>query len=313
MTVGFDIGLPNDVYEHNEIRKNINWERSDIASVMKVAPVTQHLPSFDLDGKPCFKPYRGSSKLEGKYALITGADSGIGRSIATLYALEGVAGITIVYRDEREDEDAMYTKKTIEAQSKCQVHLIARDIGYEENCKEIVDAHMATFGRLDILVNNAGEIHREDRVEDLVYDKVERTFRTNVFGPMFLTKLACSYLKAGSAIVNTASTGAYQGIGCFLDYCATKGAIVSFTRALSQQLASRRIRVNAVAPGAVLTPMANNNSASEEMQRFGNDTPFERPAQPSEIAATFVYLVSDDSSYITGQVIHPLGGIAVHT
>lgn len=179
MTVGFDEDLPTDVYEYNEIRKNMDWEKSGVASLLKPAPVSQHLPAFDTDGKPCFKPYKGSGKLEGKYALITGADSGIGRSIATLYALEGVAGITIVYRDEREDADAMYTKTTIEAQSKCKIHLIARDIGYQENCQEILDAHLNHFGKLDILVNNAAEQHKVTRIEDLDCNTVERTFRTN--------------------------------------------------------------------------------------------------------------------------------------
>jgi hypothetical protein len=179
MTVGFDEDLPNDVYEYNEIRKNMDWEKSGIASLLKPAPVSQHLPAFDADGKPCFKAYVGSGKLEGKFALITGADSGIGRSIATLYALEGVAGITIVYRDEREDADAMYTKNTIEAQSNCKINLIARDIGYEATCQEILDSHMNAFGRLDILVNNAAEQHKVTRIEDLVCDTVERTFRTN--------------------------------------------------------------------------------------------------------------------------------------
>lgn len=179
MTAGFDEDLPSDVYEFNEIRKNMDWEKSGIASLLKPAPVSQHLPGFDHKGKPCFKPYVGSGKLQGKYALITGADSGIGRSIATLYALEGVAGITIVYRDEREDADAMYTKTTIEAQSNCKINLIARDVGYETTCQEILDSHLNTFGRLDILVNNAAEQHKVTRIEDLDCDTVERTFRTN--------------------------------------------------------------------------------------------------------------------------------------
>lgn len=179
MTIGFDEDLPTDVYEYNAIRKNMDWEKSGIASLLKPAPVSQHLPAFDSDGKPCFKAYVGSGKLEGKYALITGADSGIGRSIATLYALEGVAGITIVYRDEKEDDDAMYTKNTIESQSSCKINLIARDVGYESTCQEILDSHLNAFGRLDILVNNAAEQHKVLKVEDLDCKTVERTFRTN--------------------------------------------------------------------------------------------------------------------------------------
>jgi NAD(P)-dependent dehydrogenase (short-subunit alcohol dehydrogenase family) len=331
MTVGFDEDLPSDVYEYNEIRKNMDWEKSGVASLLKPAPVSQHLPSFDANGKPCFKPYKGSGKLEGKYALITGADSGIGRSIATLYALEGVAGITIVYRDEREDADAMYTKTTIESQSKCKIHLIARDIGYQENCQEILDAHLKTFGKLDILVNNAAEQHKVTRVEDLDCDTVERTFRTNgecnilvvrhkdlhihlflVFGLIFMTKLACSHLVAGGVIINTASIAAYRGMDVLVDYSATKGAVVSFTRALSQQLAPRRIRVNAVAPGPVWTPLIPNTFTREEIQKFGSFPPFKRPAQPAEIAASFVFLASDDSSFITGQVVHPNGGTVIN-
>ncbi|KAI8981665.1 hypothetical protein BDF20DRAFT_817853 [Mycotypha africana] len=313
MTVNFDEDLPQDVYEFNEIRKNMDWEKSGVAALLKPAPVTQHLPSFDAEGKPCFKPYRGSGKLEGKYALITGADSGIGRAIAMCYALEGVKGITIVYRDEREDDDALYTKKTIEAQTNCQIHLIARDIGYEENCREILDAHLQTFGRIDILVNNAAEQHKVTRIEDLDCPTVERTFRTNVFGPIFMTKLVCAHLKAGGVIVNTASVAAYRGMDVLVDYSATKGAIVSFTRALSQQLADRRIRVNAVAPGPVWTPLIPNTFSREEIQKFGSFPPLKRPAQPCEIAAAFVFLASDDSSFITGQVVHPNGGTVINT
>ncbi|OAC98656.1 hypothetical protein MUCCIDRAFT_154250 [Mucor lusitanicus CBS 277.49] len=296
MTIGFDQDLPADVYEYNEIRKNMDWEKSGVASLLKPPPA-----------------YRGSGKLQGKFALITGADSGIGRSIATLYALEGIAGITIVYRDEQEDADAMYTKNTIEAQSDCKIHLIARDIGYEDTCKEILQSHLDTFGKLDILVNNAAEQHKVTRVEDLDCNTVERTFRTNVFGPIFMTKLACNHLVAGGVIINTASIAAYRGMDVLVDYSATKGAVVSFTRALSQQLAPRRIRVNAVAPGPVWTPLIPNTFTREEIQNFGSFPPFKRPAQPCEIAASFVFLASDDSSFMTGQVVHPNGGTVVNT
>ncbi|KAI8875865.1 NAD(P)-binding protein [Backusella circina FSU 941] len=313
MTIGFDEELPNDVYEFNTIRKSMNWEKSGIASLLKPAPVTQNLPSFDSTGKPCFKPYVGSGKLQDKYALITGADSGIGRSIATLYALEGAAGITIVYRDEEEDADAQYTKRTIESQSNCTINLIARDIGYENNCQEILNSHLEKFGRIDILVNNAAEQHKVTRVEDLDCQTVERTFRTNVFGPIFMSKLVCNHLVQGGVIINTASIAAYRGMDVLVDYSATKGAVVSFTRALSQQLAGRRIRVNAVAPGPVWTPLIPNTFSQEEIQNFGSFPPFKRPAQPAEIAASFVFLASDDSSFMTGQVVHPNGGTVVNT
>ncbi|ORX62012.1 NAD(P)-binding protein [Hesseltinella vesiculosa] len=313
MTRGFDEDLPGDVYEFNEARKRMKYEKTGNAALLKPAPVTQHLPAFDPEtGNPCFRPYKGSGKLEGKYALITGADSGIGRSVAMLYALEGVAGITIVYRDESEDGDALYTKNTIEAQTKCKIHLIARDIGFEKNCQEILDAHLATFGRIDILVNNAAEQHKVTKVEDLDCATVERTFRTNVFGPIFMTKLVCSHLKAGGVIINTASIAAYRGMDVLVDYSATKGAVVSFTRALSQQLAPRRIRVNAVAPGPVWTPLIPNTFSEEEIHNFGSFPPFKRPAQPCEVAAAFVFLASDDSSFITGQVVHPNGGTVIN-
>ncbi|KAI9316504.1 hypothetical protein BX666DRAFT_1951405 [Dichotomocladium elegans] len=311
--IGFDEDLPTDVYEFNEMRKKARYEKTGIASLLKPPPVTQHLPGFDSEGKPCFRPYIGSGKLEGKYALITGADSGIGRSIATLFALEGVAGITIVYRDESEDADAKYTKETIEGQSNCKINLIARDIGYEKNCQEILDSHLASFGQIDILVNNAAEQHKVLKIEELVADTVERTFRTNVFGPIFMTKLACKHMKAGAVIANTASVAAYRGMDNLVDYSATKGAIVSFTRALSQQLAARRIRVNAVAPGPVWTPLIPNTFNEEEIHNFGSFPPFKRPAQPAEIAACFVFICSDMSSFMTGQVVHPNGGTVINT
>ncbi|KAI8140669.1 hypothetical protein BJV82DRAFT_519714 [Fennellomyces sp. T-0311] len=313
MTIGFDEDLPKDVYEFNEIRKKLSYEKSGVASLLKPAPVTQHLPTFDTEGNATFRRFVGSGRLEGRYALITGADSGIGRAIATLFALEGCAGITIVYRDEREDADAKYTKDTIEAQSNCKVHLIARDIGFEQNCQEILDAHLKTFGRIDVLINNAAEQHKVNKIEDLVPETVERTFRTNVFGPIYMTKLACKHMKAGAAIVNTASVAAYRGMDVLVDYSATKGAIVSFTRALSQQLAPRHIRVNAVAPGPVWTPLIPNTFSQEEIQNFGSFPPFKRPAQPAEIAAAFVFLASADSSYISGQTIHPNGGQTLNT
>ncbi|KAG2216863.1 hypothetical protein INT45_007868 [Circinella minor] len=313
MTIGFDQDLPKDVYEFNEMRRKFVYEKSGIASLLKPAPVTQHLPAFDTDGSPTFRQYVGSGKLEGRHALITGADSGIGRAIATLFALEGCAGITIVYRDEREDADAMYTKETIESQSKCKINLIARDIGYEHNCREILDSHLNTFGSIDILINNAAEQHKVNNIEDIVGETMERTFRTNVFGPIYMTKHAAKHMKAGAVIVNTASVAAYRGMDVLVDYSATKGAVVAYTRALSQQLAPRHIRVNAVAPGPVWTPLIPNTFSQEEIQNFGSLPPFKRPAQPAEIAAAFVFLASSDSSYISGQTIHPNGGQTLNT
>ncbi|CAO3668216.1 unnamed protein product [Umbelopsis ramanniana] len=313
MTLGFDEDLPANVYEFNEMRKKLHYEKTGIASLLKPAPVVQHLPSFDAKGNAGFEAYKAAGKLEGKFILITGADSGIGRSIATLYALEGAAGITIVYRDEEEDADASYTKQMIEGQSACKINLIARDIGYENTCQEIIDSHMNAFGRLDVLVNNAAEQHKVTKIEDLDCATVERTFRTNVFGVIFLTKLAAKHMVPGGCIINTASVAAYRGMDVLVDYSATKGAVVAFTRALSQQLTTRHIRVNAVAPGPVWTPLITNTFNLEEIQNFGAHPPFKRPAQPVEIAACFVFLASNDSSYISGQTIHPNGGITINT
>ncbi|CDS04856.1 hypothetical protein LRAMOSA07386 [Lichtheimia ramosa] len=311
--LGFDEDLPSDVYEFNEMRKRARYSKTGIASLLKPPPVSQHLPGFDNDGKPCFRPYVGSGKLDGKYVIITGADSGIGRAIATLFALEGALGITIVYRDEREDADAKYTKETIEAQSKCKINLIARDIGYEKNCQEIIDSHLEKFGQITHIVNNAAEQTKNLNFETIDTSIIERTFRTNVFGPMFLTKLALKHMKEGGVIANTASVAAYRGMDNLVDYSSTKGAIVSFTRALSQQLAPRRIRVNAVAPGPVWTPLIPNTFTEEEIHNFGSFPPFKRPAQPAEIAACFVFICSDMSSFMTGQVVHPNGGTVINT
>ena len=252
--------------------------------------------------------YRGSGKLEGKVALITGADSGIGRAVAVLFAKEG-ADVAVGYLNEH--KDANETKRLVEEQGRRCV-LIAGDIGDEKQCKELVEKTVKQFRKLDILVNNAAEQHPQESIEKISENQLERTFRTNIFSMFFLTKAAMKHLKEGAAIVNTTSVTAYKGNPKLLDYSATKGAIVAFTRSLSQALASKKIRVNAVAPGPIWTPLIPSTFPPEEVETFGADTALQRPGQPEEVAPSFVFLASDDASYMTGQILHPNGGSVVN-
>jgi NAD(P)-dependent dehydrogenase (short-subunit alcohol dehydrogenase family) len=252
--------------------------------------------------------HRGSGKLQGKVAIITGGDSGIGRAVAIAFAKEG-AEISVVYLDER--KDANETKRLVEEHgSKCL--LIEGDVGQEEFCRKAVDQTMKEFGRLDVVVNNAAEQHPQDSIEKITEKQLERTFRTNIFSFFFMTKAAMKYLKKGAAIINTTSVTAYKGSAHLLDYSSTKGAIISFTRSLSQALADKSIRVNGVAPGPVWTPLIPSTFPAEEVETFGSDVPLGRPGQPEEIAPSYVFLASDDSSYMTGQVLHPNGGTIVN-
>ena len=252
--------------------------------------------------------HKGSGKLDGKVALITGGDSGIGRAVAIAFAKEG-ADVAISYLNE--EEDARKTKRDVEAQgAKCL--LIPGDIGYESFCRQMVERVVKELGRLDVLVNNAAEQHPQESIEGIDREQLERTFRTNVFAMFFLTKAAMKYLKPGSAIINTTSVTAYKGNPQLLDYSSTKGAQVAFTRALSQSLAAKNIRVNAVAPGPIWTPLIPSTFPKEKVEEFGKDVPLGRPGQPEEVAPCFVFLASDDSSYMTGQVLHPNGGSVVN-
>lgn len=253
--------------------------------------------------------YRGSGKLAGKVALITGGDSGIGRAVAIAYAKEG-ADMLIVYLDEH--EDAKETKSLVEAEGR-RCELLAGDIGDEAFCRSAVETCVRTFGKLDVLVNNAAEQHPQKDITAISAEQLERTFRTNVFAMFYLTKAALPHLGPGSAIVNTSSVTAYRGSPTLLDYSSTKGAIIAFTRALSDNLAKRNIRVNAVAPGPIWTPLIVSTFEKEKVQGFGKDTPMGRPGQPEEVAPSFVFLASDDASYMTGQVLHPNGGEVVNT
>lgn len=252
--------------------------------------------------------YKGSDKLKGKVALITGGDSGIGRSVAILYAREG-ADVAIVYLDEH--GDAKETKRLVEQEGRSAL-LVAGDVGDESFCKQAVEKTIAEFGKLDILVNNAAEQHPQESLEDISAEQLERTFRTNIFSMFYLTKAALKHLDEGSTIINTTSVTAYQGSAKLLDYSATKGAIVAFTRSLSQALVEKGIRVNAVAPGPIWTPLIPATFAPDEVASFGAQVPMKRAGQPDEVAPSFVFLAAEDSSYISGQVLHPNGGNVVN-
>lgn len=249
-----------------------------------------------------------SGKLEGKIALITGGDSGIGRATALAFAEEG-ADVAIAYYDEH--ADAEQTQRQIESRGrKCL--LIPGDLGDEGHAQRVVDQVVREFGRIDTLVNNAAEQHPQDSIEKISADQLERVFRTNVFAYFYLIKAAIPHLPEGASIINTTSVTAYRGSPGLLDYSATKGAIVAMTRSLSNALVSRKIRVNAVAPGPIWTPLIPSTFGAEDVGSFGQDTPMRRPGQPSEVAPCFVFLASDDASYMSGQTLHPNGGEIVN-
>lgn len=248
--------------------------------------------------------YRGSGKLQGKAAIITGGDSGIGRSIAIFFAKEG-ADVAIIYLNEH--DDARETKRLVEAEGR-RCLTIAGDVGDEPFCRQAVEQAVRTLGHLEILVNNAGEQHPQPSLEDISAEQLERTFRTNIFGYFFMAKAALPHLHEGATIVMTTSVTAYRGSKDLLDYSATKGAIVAFTRSLASALAEKNIRVNAVAPGPIWTPLIPSTFTAERVATFGADTPLKRPGQPDEIAPCYVFLASADSSYMTGQVLHPDAG-----
>ncbi len=251
--------------------------------------------------------YKGSGKLKGKVALVTGGDSGIGRAVSILYAREG-ADVAILYYDEH--EDAEKTKGLVEAEgARCLT--IAGDIGDATFCQAAVEKVISTFKKIDVLVNNAAFQQSVEKFEDLPHEQLERTFRTNVFGAFYLTQAVLPHMKKGSAIVNSTSVVAFKGNPKLIDYSATKGALLAFTRALSGQLAERGIRVNSVAPGPIWTPFIPSAFPAEEVAKFGQDTPLGRAGQPEELAPAYVYLACEDSSYVTGQTIHVNGGHVV--
>lgn len=254
------------------------------------------------------RPPHHGRRLEGKRALITGGDSGIGRAVAIAFAQEG-ADVAIAYLNEH--EDAEETAAAVRELGRRCLRLPG-DIGEEAFCREAVQRTVEEFGGLDILVNNAAVQFPQERLEDITEEQLENTFRTNVFGMFFLTKAALPYLGDGCAILNTASVTAYKGSPELLDYSATKGAIVAFTRSLSQKLAEKNIRVNAVAPGPIWTPLIPATFDEEKVGEFGSQVPLGRVGQPAEVAPCYVFLASDDASYMTGQVLHPNGGTVVN-
>jgi NAD(P)-dependent dehydrogenase (short-subunit alcohol dehydrogenase family) len=255
--------------------------------------------------RPDFMPHhRGSDRLAGKAALITGGDSGIGRAVAVLFAREG-ADVAISYLDEH--QDAEETGRQVEAEGARSLSL-AGDIGDPTFCEEVVERTVDGFGRLDVLVNNAGEQHVRESLEDVTPEALERVFRTNIFSVFLVTRAAVRHMGEGGAIVNSSSVTAFRGSATLPDYAATKGGIIALTRSLSSHLLDRGIRVNAVAPGPVWTPLIPASFPEERVEAFGTQTPMQRPAQPEEVAPSYLFLASDDSSYFTGQTLHPNGG-----
>ncbi len=263
-----------------------------------------------LEPKPDWEPrYPGSGRLDGKVALITGADSGIGRAVAALFAREG-ADIAISYLCEH--DDAQKTREIVEKEGR-RALLLPGDLGEKETCEKIVRETVEKLGGLDVLVNNAGEQHWDKEITDISEEQLKRTFQTNIFSMFFMVQAALPHLKEGSAIVNCTSITMYKGAAILLDYASTKGAITAFTRSLSENLVEKGIRVNAVAPGPIWTPLNPfGGQPKEKIPEFGKDTPMGRPGQPNEVAPSFLFLACEDSSYMSGQVLHPNGGTIVN-
>ena len=280
--------------EEKKLRPKQKQPRPGKESTMKPVPNTA--------------PVKQENKLDGKVALITGGDSGIGKATALLFAANG-ADIAIAYLSETDDAKA--TQKEIREMGK-ECLLIRGDLSKEANCKKAVEKTIDKFSKLDILVNNAALHWETESLEEISTDQLERTFANNVFSYFWVTRYALKHLREGSAIINTSSVTAYRGSAKLIDYAATKGAIISFTRSLAQSLAPKKIRVNAVAPGPIWTPLIVSTFDEKRVAEFGSDTPLGRAGEPSEVAPCFLFLASDDSTYITGQCLHPNGGEIVN-
>ncbi len=279
-----------------------------MSDVMEPMIHEDRLPGHEsqLEPKPDWEPrYPGSDRLKDKIALITGADSGIGRAVAALFAREG-ADVAISYLCEH--DDAAKTKEIVEGEGRRAI-TIAGDIGNKAFCERAVKQTIDELGGLDILVNNAGEQHSDDEIQDITEDQLKRTFQTNIFGMFYLTQAAVPHLGPGAAIINCTSETMYAGSSHLLDYSATKGAITAFTRSLALNLVKQGVRVNAVAPGPIWTPLNPfGGQKPDKIKDFGKDTPMGRAGQPNEVAPSFLFLACKDSSYMTGQVLHPDGG-----
>jgi NAD(P)-dependent dehydrogenase (short-subunit alcohol dehydrogenase family) len=275
----------------------------------KKPQINQPGKEHEMKDKPQYKGTAGPKpKLNNKVAVITGGDSGIGRAVAVAFAKEG-ANVVISYLDE--SKDAKKTKKEVETFGvKC--ILVKGDISKEENCKKLIEHTIKTLGRLDILVNNAAMQFPQKSILDITDTQLKKTFATNIFSQFYTVKAALKYLKKGSSIINTTSVTAYHGSPQLLDYSATKGAIVAFTRSLSISLSEKGIRVNGVAPGPIWTPLIPATFNKEKVKNFGKNTPMGRPGQPEEVAGCYVFLASDDASYMSGQVLHPNGGTVIN-
>jgi NAD(P)-dependent dehydrogenase (short-subunit alcohol dehydrogenase family) len=280
---------------------------SDIIEMIHEDALPGH--ESQLSPQPEWVPrYPGSDRLKGKVALITGGDSGIGRAVAALFAREG-ADIAISYLCEH--DDARQTASIVRTEGR-NVITIAGDLGDKAVCEDVVRQVIEKFGRLDILINNAGEQHPDEDIEDITEQQLKRTFQTNIYAMFYLTQAAMPHLERGAAIVNCTSVTMYQGSKALLDYSSTKGAITAFTRSLSENLIEKGIRVNAVAPGPIWTPLNPCGGANEEkLATFGENTPMGRPGQSNEVAPSFLFLACDDASYMSGQVLHPNGGTIV--
>lgn len=251
---------------------------------------------------------RTGDRLQGKVALITGGDSGIGRAVAFAFAKEG-ADLAIAYLSE--DKDAEDTRQFVEELGRRCI-VMRGDISDEIFCIQCVNETLTTYGQLDVLINNAAEQHPQDSIADITAAQLERTFRTNIFSMFYLTKAALPHLRQGASIINTTSVTAYKGSPQLLDYASTKGAIVSFTRSLALSVVEQGIRVNAVAPGPIWTPLITSTFPSDKVASFGSDVPLRRAGQPAEVAPCYVFLASSDADYMTGQVLHPNGGTIIN-
>jgi len=251
---------------------------------------------------------RTGDRLQGKVALITGGDSGIGRAVAFAFAKEG-ADLALAYLSE--DKDAEDTRQFVEELGRRCI-VMRGDISDEIFCIQCVNETLTTYGQLDVLINNAAEQHPQDSIADITAAQLERTFRTNIFSMFYLTKAALPHLRQGASIINTTSVTAYKGSPQLLDYASTKGAIVSFTRSLALSLVEQGIRVNAVAPGPIWTPLITSTFPPDKVASFGSDVPLRRAGQPAEVAPSYVFLASADADYMTGQVLHPNGGTIIN-